>query len=553
MTRYELGERIGVGGMAEIFRGKAVAAGGFEKPVAIKRILPHLSQDPRFVKLLIAEAKILSQLRHRNVVQIFDVGLGEDGHYFIVMEFVEGTDLNALYGRLEAARKRLPLDLALHLGAEVCEALDHAHHAKGADGEPLNLVHRDVSPGNVLLSLAGEVKLGDFGIAKHTAGEQTGHGGVRGKFAYISPEQAANTRVDPRSDVYAVGVVLTELITGRRFLSGMPDFDALKAVRDGRIPRPRDLDPDMAQELEDILRTAMARSPGDRFGSAAKLGQALRGYRYSLSSAGADPAKELARVIQRFAPTSTERSAAVREPTVVRIQTAAGFTVTGLDTFTGSGELTRSREVFGDDDDDDEQTHAVSPHELRRIATPPVTPATPADLDFDDPPLRELSADPALPGVGPQRRPDSAAETPPRPVIVPRQPERAATPTVRDLWATGEMVDTEPRPKVDATTRPHRRLMSDAEQLAGPQRRRRIILLVAAAFVVAVASFLIAGMLLRGDDSTAAGPVPPDAAAITDAGPPDAAKKKPKPKPKPRPKKPKPKPKPATPPKPPPK
>src|SRR5262245_60518492 len=145
MTRYELGERIGVGGMAEIFRGKAVAAGGFEKPVAIKRILPHLSQDERFVKLLIAEAKILSQLRHRNVVQIFDVGLGEDGQYFLVMEFVEGTDLGALYERLEAARKRLPLDLALHLGAEVCEALDHAHHARGADGEPLNIVHRDVS------------------------------------------------------------------------------------------------------------------------------------------------------------------------------------------------------------------------------------------------------------------------------------------------------------------------------------------------------------------------------------------------------------------------
>jgi serine/threonine-protein kinase len=396
----------------------------------------------------------------------------------------------------------------------------------------------------VLLSLAGEVKLGDFGIAKHTAGEQTGHGGVRGKFAYISPEQAANTRVDARSDVYAVGVVLTELITGRRFLSGMPDFDALKAVRDGRIPRPRDLDPDMAQELEDILRTAMARSPGERFASAAKLGQALRGYRYSLSSAGADPAKELARVIHRFAP-STERSSVEREPTVVRIQTAAGFTVTGLDTFTGSGELTRSREMFGDDDDD-EQTHAVSPHELRRIATPPVTPSTPADLDFDDPPLRELSADPALPGVQPHRRPDSSADTPPRPVIAPHQPERAATPTVRDVWTTGEMVDTEPRPKVDATTRPRRRLLSDAEQLAGPPRRRRIILLVAAAFVVAVASFLIAGTLLRGDDSSAAAPLPPDAApTIVDAGTPDAKKKpKPKPKPKPRPKKPKPKPKP---------
>ncbi|HTM23008.1 MAG TPA: serine/threonine-protein kinase, partial [Kofleriaceae bacterium] len=524
VTRYELLERIGAGRMAEIFRAKAVAAGGFEKPVAIKRILPHLSQDPRFVKLLIAEAKILSQLRHRNVVQIFDMGLGEDGHYFLVMEFVEGTDLGALYGRLEAAHKRLPLDLSLHIGAEVCEALDHAHHARGADGEPLNIVHRDVSPGNVLLSRAGEVKLGDFGIAKHAEGEQTGHGGVRGKFAYISPEQAANTRVDARSDVYAAGVVVTELVTGRRLLSGKPDFDALKAVRENRLPRPRDLDPEMAPELEEILCTAMARNPAERHASAAKLGHALRSYRYSLSSS-ADPAKELARVISRYAPTP-ERSSVEREPTVVRIHTAAGFTVSGLDTFTGSGELY----------DEDEQTHALVPHHLVSTPPQPLTPATPSPpLLFEDPALRQVRA-------------DSSADTPPRPtatapasaaVIAARIPERAATPTVRDLFATGEMVDTQPRERVATPSRPpQRRLLSDGEQLQRP-RRRRIVLLVAVAFVLAVASFLVAGKLLRHDDSAAAAPATDASPAISDAGAPDAAKK-PKPKPKPRGKKPKP-------------
>ena len=152
--------------MAEIFRGKAVAAGGFEKPVAIKRILPHLSQDTRFVELLIAEAKILSLLKHRNIVQIFDVGLGDDGQYFLVMEYVDGKDLGAVQKGNEVKRRRIPFDLALHIGAEICEALEHAHSAKAPDGKPMSLVHRDVSPSNVLLSRAGEVKLTDFGIAK---------------------------------------------------------------------------------------------------------------------------------------------------------------------------------------------------------------------------------------------------------------------------------------------------------------------------------------------------------------------------------------------------
>jgi serine/threonine protein kinase len=123
MTRYELLERIGVGGMAEVFRGRATAVGGFEKPVAIKKILPHLSQDNRFVALLIAEAKLLSHLRQRNIVQIYDVGLGEDGGYFLVMEFVDGHDVGALFERMEKKRERFPLDLALHIGSEVCEAL----------------------------------------------------------------------------------------------------------------------------------------------------------------------------------------------------------------------------------------------------------------------------------------------------------------------------------------------------------------------------------------------------------------------------------------------
>jgi tRNA A-37 threonylcarbamoyl transferase component Bud32 len=344
VTRYELLERIGAGGMAEIFRGKAVAAGGFEKPVAIKRILPHLSQDRRFVELLIAEAKILSQLRHRNIVQIFDVGLGDDNQHFLVMEFVDGMDLGKVQRGLEGRRKRLPLDLVLHIGAEVCEALQHAHAAPAPDGTPMRLVHRDVSPSNVLISRSGEVKLTDFGIAKRPE-EQTGQHGVRGKFAYISPEQAENRHVDARSDVFSVGVLLYELALGHRLFSHLADFDALKAVRECKIPAPSDIDPALSREVEQLLRKALARDPAQRFATAGELGAKLRSVRYSLETTAGDPATELARIVASLdvskpgePPTTAGKAAAGKrrrapssmgfeaaEPTVVRIRTADAF------------------------------------------------------------------------------------------------------------------------------------------------------------------------------------------------------------------------------------
>ncbi len=327
MTRYELLDRIGVGGMAEIFRGKAVAAGGFEKPVAIKRILPHLCQDQRFVRLLIAEAKILSLLRQRNIVQIFDVGLGEDQQYFLVMEFVDGVDLGAIQGALEQRRRRLPLDLVLFIGAELCDALEYAHHAKAPDGTVMRLVHRDVSPSNVLLSRSGEVKLTDFGIAKR-AEEVTTHGAVRGKFSYISPEQARNEPVDARSDVFSLGVLLYEMLLGRRLYSGLADLEALRAVRAAQVPRPRDVDPKLMPEVEELLLAALAREPHQRFASAGELGARLRSLRYSLDEPAGDPATELGKIVEGVADSVEQAGKKPRprnafqaaEPTVVRLR-----------------------------------------------------------------------------------------------------------------------------------------------------------------------------------------------------------------------------------------
>src|SRR5688572_200382 len=326
--------------MAEIFRGKAVAAGGFEKPVAIKRILPHLSQDKRFVELLIAEAKVLSLLKHRNIVQIFDVGLGDDGKYFLVMEYVDGKDLGAIQLGLEARRKRMPFDLALHIGAEICEALEHAHTARAPDGKPMNLVHRDVSPSNVLLSLSGEVKLTDFGIAKR-AEQETQAGAVRGKFAYISPEQARNEQISPRSDVFSVGILLWELITSRRLFSGLGDLEALRAVREVKVPRPREVDSRLDAEVEALVMSALSPTPSNR-PTAGQLGQKLRSVRYSLEVTVGDPATELAKIIdtadqvqresqqmmaQHVGPSGNFDSIDPMEATVIRIRTADDFSI----------------------------------------------------------------------------------------------------------------------------------------------------------------------------------------------------------------------------------
>ncbi|MBC7977682.1 MAG: serine/threonine protein kinase, partial [Myxococcales bacterium] len=399
MTRYELLDRIGVGGMAEIFRGKAVAAGGFEKPVAIKRILPHLSQDKRFVELLIAEAKVLSLLRHRNIVQIFDVGLGDDGQYFLVMEYVDGKDLGRIQRGIETRRGRIPFDLALHVGAEICEALEHAHSARAPDGKSMSLVHRDVSPSNVLVSRAGEVKLTDFGIAKRAEHEPTRHGAVRGKFAYISPEQARNEHLDPRSDVFPVGVLLWELVTNRRLFSGLGDLDALRAVREGKVRRPREIDTRLSVEIDELIMAALSPTPHGR-PTAGQLGAKLRTLRYALEVTVGDPATELAKIIDAAdeAERMTAESRKVPQPraefdgteaTVIRIHTAEHFLLPDRD---GTG-MARALQVIDRFEEEETRQAQLSNEDLARatavgpavgVAWGRFSPRPHASTDFQD-------------------------------------------------------------------------------------------------------------------------------------------------------------------------
>jgi serine/threonine protein kinase len=524
MARYELVERIGVGGMAEIFRGKAVAGGGFEKPVAIKRILPHLSQDKRFVELLITEAKTLSQLRHRNVVQIYDVGLGDDGQYFLVMEFVDGVDLGALYVALEKAKMRLPLEVALHLVGEVCEALDHAHRARSGDGQPLGLVHRDVTPSNILLSRSGEVKLTDFGIAKRME-EATGHGGVRGKFAYISPEQAINAHVDARSDVYSLGVVLYELVLGKRLYSHLPDFDALHTVREARALRMQEAAPDLDPELGRIVSTALAPAPSDRYASAGTFGATLRTYRYALASSIGDPALEIARLVDGHRHGSIEPAGPLkREPTVVRIATAVGFSpgFSSLDEPGGPGDLF-----------EEELTRAMVETEMPRAGSQVrfdehdsnTASVAVAGMELSDTETRVRSPFASIsPRAGSGTALSLRDDQPEH--LDTRRSERFPRASIGDIFHRRPSFS---KPSSSSPGSPARRTPLDDGRMSTP-RRRALIIAIAACILCAVVAFVVVGLLLVERPELRAGAVDagvgPDARSVgIDAGTPKVEKR----------------------------
>lgn len=282
--RYQILDRLDAGGMAEVFRAVAVSLEGFEKPVAIKRVLPQLSANERFIRMFLDEARLSLYLSHTNIVSVFDV-VQSDQVYFIVMEYIEGANLKKV---VEAARLRqgpLPVPIAVYIAVQVCQGLDYAHNKTDPRGRDLNIVHRDVSPPNVLLSWTGEVKITDFGLAKAASQMSvTDPGVVKGKFGYLSPEAALGETVDRRTDVFAAGIILWEMLAGRRLFQGNADWDTLQLVRKAEIPSLRALNPSVPVELEEIIRRALARDPNERFQSAQELGRRLSGYLSSTAS-----------------------------------------------------------------------------------------------------------------------------------------------------------------------------------------------------------------------------------------------------------------------------
>jgi serine/threonine-protein kinase len=273
MGKYMLHERIGSGGMAEVFRATYSPEGGFEKQVALKRILPSYADDAEFVSLFRREAELCSTLHHPNIVQVFDLGRHANT-YFLAMEFVDGLPLSTLLRGREW--EGLPLSAAVFLGAELAAALDYLHQRTGRNGEPLHLIHRDVNPPNVLVSRIGEVKLSDFGIARDTARAQlTVAGGVRGKLGYMSPEQAYGKPIDGRMDLYALGLTLHEALTGRRLLVGQDEGELMHAAVEQELLPPSHTRPDVPPELDAVVMHLLERSVNKRPATGAEVRQQL--------------------------------------------------------------------------------------------------------------------------------------------------------------------------------------------------------------------------------------------------------------------------------------
>ena len=280
LGHYELFDRFAVGAMAELYLGRARGEEGFEKMVVIKRLLPRLADDTRFVQMLQIEARIHASLSHKNIVQIHDLGVSAEGEYFIVLEYVDGRDLGALLDTgPKTARlgfgKRIDDAVGLYIMSEVAEGVHFAHELRGGDGNQLGLVHRDISPTNILLSYAGEVKLSDFGVAKRSS-DNSVVTSLKGELGYISPEQARGAPTDRRSDIFSLGAVAFEVFTGNplRTLSGSPD-DYLKAAS-GIMNAPQRYRPDIPPTIERVLMGALSPDPRDRFADARKFVDACR-------------------------------------------------------------------------------------------------------------------------------------------------------------------------------------------------------------------------------------------------------------------------------------
>lgn len=270
---YILLEKIATGGMAELFKAKKKGVEGFEKLVAIKRILPHLCDNDEFIKMFIDEAKLAAQLSHPNIVQIYELGK-VNSNLFIAMELVEGKDLRALLKKIKEAGRLIPMPIVLHIGSRLCAALDYAHRMKNPQGEFMNIVHRDVSPQNIIISYEGEVKLVDFGIAKAAVkAHQTQTGALKGKLLYMSPEQASAKYIDRRSDIFALGVILWEMLTNKPLFyeKGDSEVSIIEKVRKAIVPDIKTLRLGIPDEFKRILMKALQLDPAKRYQNASEM------------------------------------------------------------------------------------------------------------------------------------------------------------------------------------------------------------------------------------------------------------------------------------------
>lgn len=301
LGRYLLGERLAVGGMGEVRLAVQFGLGRFEKPLAIKLLLPHLAAEPTAVEMFLDEARLASRMNHPNIVQIFDVGV-EDENYFIAMELVLGVSTSTLIRQLRAKQAKLSPAVLEHVGRALCEGLHHAHELTGADGRPLELVHRDVTPHNLLVSVAGEVKLTDFGIAKaRDTDSHTRHGSIKGKLEYLSPEQTRGKQIDRRADIFGAGVTLFHLASLVSPFKRDTSEETLASILQDELPDLADLRPDLSPSFTAAIAQATSKDPKLRFATA-------RAFRDAIApSSTSDAAEELGRCVRELCQESVER------------------------------------------------------------------------------------------------------------------------------------------------------------------------------------------------------------------------------------------------------
>ncbi len=384
LNRYDILDRIAVGGMAEVFLAKAYGAHGFEKTLAIKRILPELARDPEFEERFIAEAKVAVRLSHTNVVQVFDFGRFA-GSLFIAMEYVDGLDLAALLRRLKLRGERVPVTAAFQIAIELARGLDFAHQH--------GVVHRDVSPSNILLSRAGEVKIADFGIAIAAApprsGTVTGRRKVMGKWRYMSPEQARGEPLDTRSDLFSAASVMYELFTGEKLFTGDEAEDIIRNIHDMPLPRPSEVRPGLPPRLDAILHAALARSRDDRPARPAIMLRALTELTYesSIVSTALDVAELVSDTVDRSTPTGKRLDAIIRAQLAGIAESTRARRTAGSERQTADGGERRTAEAS--------VSGAVGDDELGLRGTDP---ALAEAADGGDPPrrARTLATEPTL-------------------------------------------------------------------------------------------------------------------------------------------------------------
>lgn len=305
LGRYRIIRRLGTGGMAEVFLAKSTGAEGIEKVLVLKRVLPSFARSAKFISMFVDEAKVAMRLNHPNIVQVYAFEQFK-AEFLLAMELVDGLDLGRLVAAVRRTGRKLPPGLAAYVVQEVSKGLDYAHKRKDASNQPMDIVHRDVSPQNVLISYEGVVKVADFGIAKaRMVSEETGV--IKGKFAYMSPEQARGDRVDHRSDVYSLGVLLAELLSGRPMYPGLQGLDVLSKVREAELTLPADVDPDVPKDLNRIVQRATSADREHRYQTARSLAGALTQYLHGLEKVwDAEPLEDFIREVAPRSQTNPE-------------------------------------------------------------------------------------------------------------------------------------------------------------------------------------------------------------------------------------------------------